>query len=132
MPRLAVAKVEGKGRGVFALEPIAKGEVVVTDNVLLAPTKSFVQTGVLAHYPFCWDSPDNACIALGLTSLANHDGENPNCLTERDFGRLLLRLIAKRDIEAGEEITYDYKVPLWFEPKPPTRLNMEKTNVTSS
>jgi SET domain-containing protein len=127
VPRLAVAIIAGKGRGVFALEAIASGEAVVTDCVIAVPHDHFERVGPpLGSYPFAWRDGNDA-LALGLTSLANHDGKDPNCFTERDYARQLLRLVAKRDIKAGEEITYDYKVPLWFEPKPPSRLNLEGT-----
>jgi SET domain-containing protein len=123
---LCVAKAGRKFRGVFALDNIEKGAVVVVDCVVLVPHDHFEQIGPpLAWYPFAWKDGVSA-IALGLTSLANHSRENPTCYTERDYANLLLRFVAKRDIEAGEEITYDYKVPLWFEPEPPARLNLKE------
>lgn len=123
---ICVARVAGKFRGVFALEGIKKGADIVTDCVVLVPQDHFDKIGPpLVWYPFAWKDGVSA-IGLGLTSLANHS-DQPNCYPERDYSLLLLRLVAKRDIEAGEEIVYDYKVPLWFEPKPPSRLNLEGT-----
>ena len=126
MPALAIASLSDKGRCVFATTDIAKGETIATDCVVVVPTVHFEQIGrPLACYPLAW-SKDLSAMVLGVISLVNHS-DQPNCYPERDFSRLLLRLVAKRDIEAGEEITYDYKVPLWFEPKPPSRLNLEGT-----
>jgi SET domain-containing protein len=126
MPRLVVAPIKGKGRCVFAAEDIAKGGVIDTNPVLLFPHWQTVELKPpLQNYPFGWDG-DFDCIPLGSVTLANHS-DVPNAFTQRDFGNLLLRLVALRDIGAGEEITYDYKVPLWFEPKPPSRLNLEGT-----
>ena len=125
MPALAVANLADKGRCVFATTSIAKGDQIVADSVVVVPTLHFEQIGPpLACYPLAW-SKDLSAMVLGVISLVNHS-DQPNCYPERDFSRLLLRLVAKRDIEPGEEIVYDYKVPLWFEPKPPSRLTMEK------
>jgi hypothetical protein len=121
---LAVANVAAKGRGVFTTSKISKGEPIATDCVVLVPKDHFEQVGPpLACYPLAWDKECH-CLVLGLISLVNH-AEEPNSYPERDMKKLLLRLVAKRDIEAGEEITYHYKVPLWFEPEPPAKLNLE-------
>jgi hypothetical protein len=127
VPSLTVGLIDGKGRCLFANEDIAKGSPVATDCVLLVPHDHFEQVGPpLACYPFAWTDGTDA-IALGLVSIANHDAENPNCVTERNFGAQMIRLVASRDIEAGEEITYDYKLPsLWFTPRPPSRLNLKQ------
>jgi hypothetical protein len=122
MPKLAVAEVAGKGRCVFAGERIAKGTAVTSDSVVTIPKAVVDAAGLpFAAYPFAWNMTQH-CVALGLTSLANHDGVAPNCHVSRNLSKKLIGLIAKRDIEAGEEVTYDYKVPLWFEPQPPAKL----------
>jgi hypothetical protein len=126
MPTLAIGVVEGKGRCLFATTDIAKGMPVVTDCVVLVPHEHFEQIGApLAAYPFAWTAGVDA-IAFGLVSFANHDAANPNCVTERNFGAQMIRLTAIRDIAAGEEITYDYKVPLWFTAKAPSTITLEK------
>jgi hypothetical protein len=127
MPSLVIGLVNGKGRCLFAGEAITKGTPVATDCVVLVPNEHFELIGApLACYPFAWQGDINA-IALGPVSLANHDAIDPNCVTERDFSRLMLRLLAIRDIEAGEEITYDYKLPeLWFTPQPAARLSLQQ------
>lgn len=131
MPKLCVKGVDGKGRCVFAGEAIAEGQTIDTNCVLTFPQWQAEELKPpLQFYPFEWDK-DFVCIPLGSLSLANHSSD-PNAFLQRDGANFQMRLVAKRDIEAGEEITYDYKVPLWFEPKPPSRLNMEKTNGTSS
>ena len=128
MPRLALAEVEGKGRCVFTTERIPKGAWVTSDPIVTLPrqhTQALVNARSPIHaYPFAWTENHDA-IVLGLTSLANHS-DVPNCHTARNLGKQLLGLVAKRDIEPGEEITYDYKVPLWFEPKPPATLNLKE------
>ena len=128
MSRICVAPIEGKGRCVFAKRPIAKGEPIDTNYVLLFPIEQHDEMKApLALYPLRWDK-DFHCMALGAVSLANHSSDAPNASVQRCYAQLLIRLVAERDIEAGEEIVYDYKAPLWFEPKPPARLNMETKN----
>jgi hypothetical protein len=126
MPSLLIGYVEGKGRCVYAGEKISKGQSIDTNCVVLFPSTQLEELRPpLVDYPFAWDEK-YSCFALGSVALANHSRDNPNAYINRDFTKLLIRLVAKRDIEAGEEITYDYKVPLWFEPKPPARLTQER------
>jgi len=56
-----------------------------------------------------------AAIALGFTSLLNHSCA-PNCVFVRHIDDLVLDLVAARAIEAGEELTIDYQMTLWFAP----------------
>ena len=126
MPKLTIASVGKKGRCVFAGEKIAKGSIVTSDPVVTMPKAVVDAAGLpFAAYPFAWNLTQH-CVVLGVTSLVNHDGSDPNCHVSRNLRQQILGLIAKRDIEAGEEITYDYKVPLWFEPEPPARLAATK------
>jgi SET domain-containing protein len=121
MPRLFISSVKGKGRCLFAGEPIAEGGVIDTNSVLMFPKAQTEELKPpLQCYPFAWDHLCD-CIALGSVSIANHSNE-PNAYLQRDHVNLLIRLVANRGIEKGEEITYHYRVPLWFEPEPPARL----------
>jgi SET domain-containing protein len=52
---------------------------------------------------------------LGFTSLVNHS-DSPNCDFIRYIEALALDLIAIRHIPAGEELTIDYGLTLWFAP----------------
>jgi hypothetical protein len=79
----------------------------------------------VGNYIFLWEpgtvgedlyrQEGRAAIALGYTSLVNHSA-TPNCAFIRHFAALALDLVALRTIEAGEEITFDYGMTLWFEP----------------
>jgi hypothetical protein len=121
MPRLFISSVKGKGRCLFAGELIAEGGVIDTNSVLMFPKSQTEELKPpLQCYPFAWDHLCD-CIALGSVSIANHSNE-PNAYLQRDHVNLLIRLVANRGIEKGEEITYHYRVPLWFEPEPPARL----------
>lgn len=71
----------------------------------------------LHDYYFQWDG-DRAAIALGLGSLYNHS-EEANAMFTMDYDFKQIRFIAIRDIDAGEEITTNYRkgkpeMPLWF------------------
>jgi SET domain len=79
----------------------------------------------LGNYIFLWEpgttgedlysGKGRAAIALGYASLVNHSDE-PNCRFIRHFEALALDLVALRGIEAGEELTFDYDMTLWFDP----------------
>ena len=55
-------------------------------------------------------------MVLGYTSLVNHSPE-PNCDIVRYIDALALDLVAVRPIAAGEELTIDYGLTLWFTPE---------------
>jgi len=57
-----------------------------------------------------------SAIALGYTSLLNH-AHAPNCEFIRHIDDLAIDLVALRDIAAGEELTIDYQMTLWFVPR---------------
>jgi uncharacterized protein len=57
-------------------------------------------------YLFGLDNGETVIDGFGMAMFINHSC-NPNCETEEDeFGRVWV--IATRDIESGEELTYDY------------------------
>ena len=104
---ICVKTVKGKGRGVFARKPIAKGTVIECVPVLLIPIKDLVagkKNPFLNTYLYVWDD-DHFAISLGYGSLYNHSYE-PNA--KYLFGKLRLTYRAARDIETGEEITINY------------------------
>lgn len=115
-PGVRVTLLSGKGRGVVAVEPIRHGELIEAAPVVpLVPEESPPPGTALFDYTFAWGEPPFAeAIALGIVSLVNHSSD-PNVRVETDLASRTLRLIASRDIAAGEEICFDYGIPLWFE-----------------
>ena len=115
-PGIAVSDIPGRGRGVLAVEPIRKGELIEAAPVVrLLPEASPPKPSPLYDYLFAWDEPPFAeAIAFGIVSLVNHASPATATLA-CDFSDGTIRLLAQTDIEAGEEITIDYGIPLWFE-----------------
>lgn len=116
-PALRVADIPGRGRGLVAGAPIQKGETLESAPVIpLRRDQLGPRREGLFSYPFDWPDPPYAeAIALGMISLVNH-ADAPNADFEPDLPSLTIRLFAARDIPAGEEITIDYGIPLWFDP----------------
>ena len=125
---LRIAWVGRRGRGVVAERRIEEGELVERSPVLIVPhaDRAAVDRTVVFTYVFMWERgtveedlykhEGRAAIALGFTSLLNHS-HAPNCLFIRHIDDLAIDLVAARAIEAGEELTIDYQMTLWFTPE---------------
>lgn len=118
---LVFRDTEFKGRGIFAHQDFAEGELIETAPVIVIPKqqiKLIVKT-VLLNYYFGWHGESGA-IALGLTSLFNHS-YHPNALYIKKFDQQIIEIIAYKYIRAGEEITINYNGnvdnlnPVWFD-----------------
>ena len=125
MPSLKVVGVRGKGRGVVAGRRFSAGEVVDEAPVVVVPAREWpmLQGTVLSRYCFEWDeSTGSVAVALGRASLFNHS-YTPNVATEKHVRRRFIVFTARRDIEAGEELTIHYNAdpdnrdPVGFEVK---------------
>lgn len=116
-----VDAVPGKGRGVFAVRPIRKGEVIETVPVLVipAPQVDDLEKTLLDHYVYSW-SDERLAVALGYGSLYNHS-YTPNALYVKHPETSTIDYVALADIEAGAEITVNYngmpadRSPVWFD-----------------
>ena len=124
IPTLYISETEERGRGVFLAEDTAKGSLIEICPLILIPPKDIPKvdkTIIHDYYFWCPDQAGWAFLPLGYGCLYNHSSEH-NADTEHDFEDRLLRITARRDIKAGEElfITYtggDKDNPLWFEEK---------------
>jgi uncharacterized protein len=124
---LAVADFDARGRGVVALKDLKSGQLVERSPVLIIPEsdRSIIDGTVIFTYVFMWEHHTveedlyshrgRSAIALGYTSLLSHSYE-PNCIFIRHIDELLIDVFAKRAIRAGEELTIDYQMTLWFDP----------------
>jgi SET domain-containing protein len=127
--KLKVVDFGPKGRGVIALEPIKKGDLIERSPVLVLPERDRPNTdeSILFTYVFMWEKgtteedlyrrKGRSGVTLGFTSLCNHN-PNPNADFDRHIDEQMLSLFALRDIKEGEEITIDYQMTLWFDPNP--------------
>jgi SET domain-containing protein len=124
---LRIAPMGGKGRGVVAERDIAAGELVERAPVLIVPEadRAGIDRTSLGNHIFMWEhdtvaedlytQKGRAAVVLGAASLINHS-DDPNCDFVRYIDALALDLVAIRDIKAGDELTIDYGLPLWFTP----------------
>lgn len=115
---VGVASFPGKGRGLVAVRTILAGTLIEAAPVIrLTEADRPPRQSILHDYPFLWDDPPYIeAIALGLVSLANHS-DLPNAAFETDLAGCEIRMTAARDIAAGEELTINYDIPLWFAPR---------------
>ena len=120
MQKIACVKIYGKGRGVVATHPIAAGEIVERSPVLPLALKDSECPG-LNDYSMAWgeaketcEPGTECCVGLGYLMLYNHS-PSPNITIVRHFEDNEMSMRALRDIAPGEELAYDYDVPLWFE-----------------
>ena len=105
------------GRGVFALRPISAGERVIEYAGEVIPWEEAVRRhqdrpGEDAHTMF-FDLGDGDVIdgwVGGNSSRWINHSCDPNCETRQTGGRIVFR--ALRDIPAGEELTFDYRLVL--------------------
>ena len=129
---LRIARMGRRGRGVVAERRVGPGELVERSPVLVIPhaDRAAVDRTVVFTYLFMWEHgtveedlykhEGRAAIALGLTSLLNHS-HAPNLAFVRHIDDLVIDLVidlvALRAVEAGEELTIDHQMTLWFTPE---------------
>ncbi len=113
--KLEIRSDPAKGRGVFAVAPIAAGALIEAAPVIVvaAAECALLDRTILHDYYFAWDGEGRGAVALGLTSLCNHS-RRPSARVRRNHAQGTLDLIALAAIAAGEEVTIDYNCPLWF------------------
>lgn len=126
---VAASKVPKAGKGVFAAQKIAEGELIERCPLIICKKedKQFLRQTDLLNYYYRWDvaaDDHQAAIALGYGSLYNHS-YTPNAIVKKNFDKEYIEIVALRDIAPGEEITHNYngdpddKKRLWIEKIPP-------------
>jgi hypothetical protein len=112
LPRISV-KPSSAGSGVWCDEPVAAGRIVLEFDGAVRPVPARFSVQVGAHEHIHPD--DDAVLAQDLTRFRwrflNHSCA-PTCRVE---GR---RLVALRDLAAGEELTFDYNATEWSMAEP--------------
>lgn len=100
--RIKIDKV--KGRGVYAHEPIRKGDLIEVCHLIVLPAAEVGET--LERFVFSF-SDTHYAMALGNGPLYNHS-DRPNAIVEMDDDALLIEVSALGPIKKGDEITIDY------------------------
>lgn len=122
---ISVKKTSKKGRGIFAVRNIKKGEVIEICPVLTFSPKEreHLEKTQLGHYIYPWRSTRGACLVLGYGSIYNHSF-SPNADWKQNFKTQSMVFRAIKPIKKGQEITVNYNsepddaTPIdWFEVK---------------
>ena len=110
------------GRGVFAARDLPKGTYVMEYRGEKVPKKEGDRRtnkqwdkGRVYTFELSRNFDLDGAVPWNVARLANFSCD-PNCESVNERGRKVW-IVAMRDIEAGEEITYDYNFPL-IEPPP--------------
>jgi SET domain-containing protein len=111
--RIQVRRSGVHGKGVFALQPIAKGDLVIEyrGDVISWPQalKRHPHDPTDPHHTFFFHIDDDHVIDGGSNGNAsrwiNHSCK-PNCEADEQDGRVFIK--ALRRLEPGEELFYDY------------------------
>lgn len=103
--KISIRKSPKKGRCVYAARKIKKGELVESCHLILMSLEDVA--GTLEGYVYQY-SRNTAAVALGNGSLFNHSDE-ANCEFYFDYKKKMLLIRAMRTIEAGEEVTINYR-----------------------
>ncbi len=107
---LEVRNSSGKGRGVFTLRTIPKGEIFERSPIIEIPEEQIININntIFYDYYFKWGENKKAgAIALGYGSLFNHSFQ-PNAQSVRNLEDMTIDFYALRQISEGEEITINY------------------------
>ncbi len=124
---IKIADFGDRGRGIVALTGLEKGRLIERSPVLIIPSeqRAKVDDSIIFTYVFMWEHDTTeedlykhtgrSAIALGYTSLLTHS-YTPNCSFVRHIDELFIEIYADRFIKAGEELTIDYQMTLWFDP----------------
>jgi SET domain-containing protein len=125
---LRVVDLGRRGRGVVAERDIEAGALIERAPVLVAPERdrAALDGTAIGNHIFMWEhgttgedvysQRGRAAVVLGLASLINHAAA-PNCDFIRYIEAEILDVFALRPIAAGEELTFDYGMTLWFKPE---------------
>ena len=118
---LVFRETETKGRGIFAQQDFAQGDLIETSPVIVIPKQQvkLITKTVLLNYYFGWHGESGA-IGLGFASLFNHS-YHPNAVYIKNFAKNVIDIVAYKYIREGQEITINYNgqvddiSPVWFD-----------------
>ncbi len=118
--KICIKKSPGKGRGVFAIAEIKKGELIEAAPAVQLTAKQQLLPGWNELFDWFFWLDNGALVALGYGSLYNHS-DIPNAKYVIKLNEKVIQFWAVRDIQKDEEICTDYRgdsksnLPLWFD-----------------
>jgi SET domain-containing protein len=110
IPFLEIKTTSNKGLGVFATENIPEGTLIEVSPVIVLNENDtqLIHKTNLYNYYFSWEENQKAsAIALGYVSIYNH-AIDANCLYETYFEEKVIKIITRKNIAKGEELTINY------------------------
>lgn len=112
-PKVVIAPSPVHGLGVFAVEAIAKGELIEECPCLPLEHGYERLSSVINHYLYEWPLNGNGrAVVWGSASIFNHS-EQANASWQTHDGPPRYVFEARRTIAAGEEIFIDYGREYW-------------------
>ncbi len=121
VPGLYITETERKGRGVFTIQPLQKGDLIELCPIIILPPqdRSHIDKTFLYHYYFL--SPkQEVCIVLGYGFIYNHSSK-PNAEIVFDTQNQKVEIHCIEAIDKCSEILINYTggladaPKLWFE-----------------
>lgn len=100
------------GMGVFAIEPLTKGEIIEVSYAIQIPSSEIPKNGVLRKYIFGGRGGD-ILVGLGYSSIYNHN-PNPN-ITAKSYTSDSIQFATLKEVEEGEELCHRYTEQRIFE-----------------
>ncbi len=106
-PLVKVKQSPLHGKGVFATQNIAKGEIIVESHMVRIHVNENLPE-MLATLQFPWTDEYDAICLSDAGSFFNHTSQPNAEIQERDFTKLTQTFVAKKAILKGSEITIYY------------------------
>lgn len=108
--KIAFGNSNVSGRGVFATEKINKGEIIEECPFIIAKLSELKNTTMMDYvYKL---NEEECAVVLGYGFLYNHSND-PSAVWRADKNNKIIKFIALKDIEVGEEIFHCYGPEYW-------------------
>lgn len=106
-PKIKVCETPPYGNGAFALEPIKQGELVSLQGGHIITLSELLTLPHFFH-DYCYQISDDLLLsAISDDEITNEECINHSCNANSGF-QSEIRIVAMRNIFAGEQITIDY------------------------
>lgn len=109
-PFIEIKNTKNKGKGVFATADIEENTLIEISPVIVLSERDtkIINDTHLYNYYFSWyENQKSSAIALGNVSIYNHQVD-ANCIYETYFEDEIIKIITRKKILKGEELTINY------------------------